>query len=395
MDTSMRRLNGQIRQYAWGSRTAIPDLLGRPSTGQPQAEYWLGAHASAPSESEGQLLTEVLQSDVEQIGSNSQRHFGAHLPFLMKILAAEQPLSMQVHPTREQAQIGFQREEAAGIPLGAPERIYRDDWPKPEAMVALEPFDGLCGFRDPTHSFELFRALGVVELSELIDPLRAPGGSFGVEETFLSFLRMGNDERWIVDKVVAAATAVRRGERDFLEFCATAVELAEYYPQDPGVLAALLCNRIRIQPGEGVFLRAGLMHAYIQGVGVEIMANSDNVLRGGLTPKHVDIDELAKIVDFHPGEVEIFSAPPSGMELWQYPTPAPEFALWRVSPQRRPVGMPATDRARIIVCTDGSLDLFANGIGLALKRGESAFFGAGEQANIAGRGSGFIGAPGV
>lgn len=391
----MRRLNGQIRQYAWGSRTAIPDLLGRPSSDQPQAEYWLGAHPSAPSESEGQLLTDVLQSNIEHIGDDSRRRFGSQLPFLMKLLAAEQPLSMQVHPTRAQAEIGFAREEAAGIPRTAPERIYRDDWPKPEAMIALESFTGLCGFREPDRSFELFRALGVVELSELIDPLRDPGGAFGVEETFLSFLRMGNEERWIVDKVVAAATAVRRGERDFLEFCSTAVELAEHYPQDPGVLAALLCNRICIQPGEGIFLRAGLMHLYIKGLGVEIMANSDNVLRGGLTPKHVDVDELAKIVDFTPGEVEIFPAAPSGADLWQYPTPAPEFAVWRVSPQRRPVLMPATDRARIIVCTEGSLDLFANGVGLTLKRGESAFFGAGEAANVAGRGGGFIGAPGV
>lgn len=391
----MRRLNGQIRQYAWGSRTALPDLLGRPSSGQPEAEYWLGAHPSAPSESEGQLLTDVLRSNVKHIGANSQRRFGDKLPFLMKLLAADQPLSMQVHPTREQAEIGFAREEAAGIPRSAPERIYPDDWPKPEAMIALEPFAGLCGFRDPERSFELFRGLGVVELSNLIDPLRAPGGAFGVEETFLSFLRMGNEERWIVDKVVSAASGVRRGNREFVEFCGTAVELAERYPQDPGVLAALLCNRILIRPGEAVFVRAGLMHAYLNGLGVEVMANSDNVLRGGLTPKHVDIDELAKIVDFTPGEVEIMPAPPSGVELWQYPTPAPEFAIWRVSPQRRPLPMPATDRARIIVCTEGSLDLYSDGVGLGLKRGESAFLGAGEFSNVAGRGVGFIGASGV
>ncbi len=391
----MRRLNGRIRQYAWGSRTALPDLLGRPPTGQPQAEYWLGAHPSAPSEVDGQLLTEILENNTEHIGASSELRFGTQLPFLMKLLAAEQPLSMQVHPTREQARAGFGREEAAGIPRTAPERVYRDDWPKPEAMIALESFSGLCGFREPDRSFELFRALGVTELSELIDPLRAPGGAFGVEETFLSFLRMGNEDRWIVGKAVAAATAVRRGEREFLEFCSTAVELAEHYPQDPGLLAALLCNRIRIQPGEGIFLRAGLMHAYLKGLGVEIMANSDNVLRGGLTPKHVDVDELAKIVDFTPGEVEIIPAPPPGMDLWLYPTPAPEFAIWRVSPQRRPVLMPATERARIIVCTEGSLDLYAGGIGLTLKRGESAFFGAGEESNVAGRGGGFIGAPGI
>lgn len=392
----MQRLTGQVQNYAWGSPTTLPKLLGLPSDGRPQAEYWLGAHPSAPSRADSGPLDALLTSEPGLIGAASVQRFGPQLPFLLKLLAADQPLSLQVHPSREQAEAGFAKEDADGVERSAPNRNYRDDWPKPEAMVALEDFHGLYGFRDAGDSYRLFRALEVPELSELIEPLRSPGGALGIEETFLSCLRLGQDELWLVGRVVEAARRLRRTEdAELALFCRTARELAEHHPGDPGVLAGLLCNRILIRPGESVFLRAGLMHAYLRGSGVEIMANSDNVLRGGLTAKHIDIDELARIVDFHPAPPEIIPGPDDDVPVWRYPTEAPEFSLWRLLPLDQPTSVPAQSGARVVVCVDGSLRLHSDDADLELDKGQSAFLAAEEPVQFSGHGLAFVGAPGV
>lgn len=395
----MKRLTGAIQPYAWGAVDAIPRLLGTAPDGNPQAEYWLGAHPSAPSKLDGTPLTSYLSADPAAIGQASRAEFGDQLPYLLKLLAAEQPLSLQVHPSRRQAREGFAREEEAGIPRNSPDRSYRDDWPKPEAIIALEHFEGLCGFRDSGESAELFRMLDIPQLAELTDPLDSPGGALGIEETFLSFLRMEASELWIVDRAVEVARgllASHRRERSIADFCRTLLDLAEYHSHDPGVLAGALCNRVTLEPGDGLFLHAGLMHAYIRGTGVEIMANSDNVLRGGLTSKHVDVDELSRIVDFTPSPADVIEKPPSGTTVWRYPTPAPEFSLWRLELGHAHVRLPADGGARILIVLDGHFDIDAGQGPLRLEHGESLFVDARtDNVSVAGRGVGFMAAPGV
>lgn len=395
----MKRLTGVIQPYAWGAVDAIPRLLGTTPDGSPQAEYWLGAHPSAPSRLNGQSLAAYLTSDPEAIGRTSRARFGDQLPYLLKLLAAEQPLSLQVHPSRSQARDGFAREDAAGVPRTSPERSYRDDWPKPEAIIALEHFDGLCGFRESHASAELYRMLDIPQLAELTESLDSPGGALGIEETFLSFLRMEPSELWIVDRAVEAARGIlasRPRDHDVVDFCQTMLDLAAHHAHDPGVLAGCLCNRVTLEPGDGLYLHAGLMHAYIHGVGVEIMANSDNVLRGGLTSKHVDVDELSRVVDFAPGPADVITKPEPGTSVWRYPTPAPEFSLWRLEVGNEPIRLPADGGARILLVLDGQIDVDEGAGPLRVAHGESVFVDARSAGvTLAGRGLAFMAAPGV
>ena len=220
------------------------------------------------------------------------------------MLAADKPLSLQAHPSRAQAEAGFAREEKAGIALDAPDRLYRDDWPKPEVLCALMDSEALCGFREPRETYALFEQLGVANVSQVvaelgdasIDPAQA------LESVFGRLLRLSDDDLEVVDEVVRAATeAAPDAEGQFQKFVFTARDLGGHYPRDPGVLAALLLNRVSLQLNDAVFLPAGNLHAYLHGGGVEVMANSDNTMRGGLTPKHVDVNELLALLDFTPG----------------------------------------------------------------------------------------------
>lgn len=396
----MKRLTGQVQQYAWGSTTAIPELLGRPPGTEPEAELWLGAHPSAPSRYGDLALDAVVDADPGLVGEASLAQFGARLPFLLKVLAAAEPLSLQAHPSRAEAEEGFARENAAGVPLTAPERTYRDDWPKPEAICALGEFHGLCGFRDPLRTADLLAQLEMAELTELVDALRA-GGSAALATAFPHILRRGDEFGGLVPTIAAAATPYAGDEGEFGLFCRTAVELAEVRPGDPGVVAALLTHRVLLQRYEALFLPAGNMHAYLHGLGVEIMANSDNVLRGGLTGKHVDVPELARLVDFTPAEPEILTATEEAAGIFAYPTPAPEFDLWRIE-SRSNLLLPGDGGARIVLVVDGELLLESPGTlatpseTLQLARGESALVPAGELSVVVrGGGTAFVAAPGV
>lgn len=392
----MDRLTGIIQPYAWGSTTAIPDLLGVEPTGEPQAELWLGAHPLHPSLVRGRPLDELVHAEPDRVvGPRAVAAFGARLPYLMKVLAAAQPLSLQAHPTRAQAEAGYAREQALGVPRDAPERNYRDGWPKPEVLCALEPTEALCGFREPKHTHALFGQLGVGSALELVAPLE-DGTAEHLAEVFARLLRMGPAGRAVVDEVVAAAGAAQSGaDRDLAEFAIIAVELAQFYPGDPGILAALMMNRVLFGPYDAIYLPPGDLHAYLRGGGVEIMANSDNVLRGGLTHKHVDVDELLAVLDFTPSCPTPISRVREAPGVWRYESPAPEFALWRIEAGPAEQCLPAPGSGRVVLAVSGAATLRTGAESLELRRGQSAFVYADEDPQVSGHGLLFVGGPGL
>jgi mannose-6-phosphate isomerase len=393
----MERLTGVIQPYAWGSLTVIPEFLGKAPSGKPQAELWFGAHPLAPSTVEGEPLDKVVAHDpVGVVGPVSVEVFGPRLPFLLKVLAAAQPLSLQAHPSRQQAEAGFDREQAAGVPRDAPNRTYRDGWPKPELLCALMETEALCGFRRPHETYRLFEQLGAASALEIVKPL--DNDDLPAEErlatVFGRLLRLSADQRSVITEVVQAAEAVNRPD-DLASFARTARELGQFYPGDPGILAALLMNRITLQPGDTLYMPAGNLHAYLSGGGVEIMANSDNVMRGGLTPKYVNVDELLAILDFTPGFAGLITPVEESPGVWRYPTPAPEFALWRIETREAPVSVPAGTSGRILLVTDGELTTRSATEELDLVRGEACLLSAGEEVVVTGQGTAFVGGSGV
>lgn len=410
----MDRLDNPVRDYAWGSTTAIPQLLGTAPDGRPQAEMWMGAHPGAPSHlartgsgTDGQALSDVIAADPEgELGPEAVSAFGPRLPFLLKLLAAASPLSLQVHPNREQARRGYADEEARGVPLTAGHRNYKDDNHKPELICALTPFEGLCGFRPAAEAAELLSALNVDGLTPYVDILRASPEPDALREVLTAVLTADRTE--IAATVDAAAHAAARladgrtpdtppvpGEHADAHASALAsayaayASLARHYPGDPGVIAAMVLNHVRLQPGEALYLGAGVPHAYLEGLGVEIMANSDNVLRCGLTPKHVDVPELLRIVRFESGDPAVLRPEADANGEERYAAPVDEFRLSRYA---LAPGAPARTldvRApQILLCTDGHAVLRGpDGAELALARGQSAYLPAGERAGATGDGT--------
>ena len=313
----MELLRGAIRTYAWGSRTAIAEFTGRPApTAHPEAELWLGAHPADPAFIEGpdgeRSLLDVVSSDPEgQLGATVRSRFGDALPFLVKVLAADEPLSLQAHPSTEQAVEGFAREDRVGMPLSSPVRNYRDRSHKPELIVALGSFEALAGFRPAARTVELMRALAVSDLDPFIDLLQGQSDADGLRALFTTWITAPQPDLDVLVPAVidGAINYVRSGAAEFAAEAKTVLELGERYPGDAGVLAAMLLNRMHLDPGEAIYLPAGNLHAYLRGVGVEVMANSDNVLRGGLTPKHVDVPELLRVLDFTPATEESLHPP--------------------------------------------------------------------------------------
>lgn len=345
---SLYILESQVFRYPWGSQDQIPAWLGKAQDGEPQAELWMGAHPKAPSAllrpdngvkdpAQPQDLLQLIQSDPRHhLGERVAGQFG-RLPFLFKLLSAAEPLSLQAHPTKQQARAGFARENAAGIPLAASHRNYKDDSDKPELIYALSEFVALSGFRDPsTSSHELSQ---LVHHCPTLRPafealLRAPTEQ-GLRQTFVDlFNHTKQMDQWI--GAIAAQLASSDCPESLLQFAPWFLRLSEKYPGDPGVLASLLLNFVTLSPGQAMFLPAGNLHAYLAGLGLEVMANSDNVLRGGLTAKHIDISELCDVLRFSAFAPELLEGTVSlGDEAngrRTYPTPSPEFLLSITSP---------------------------------------------------------------
>ncbi|GAB7071596.1 mannose-6-phosphate isomerase, class I [Mycobacterium hodleri] len=383
-------LRGALRTYAWGSHTAIAELTGRHSpTPHPEAELWLGAHPGDPARLEGDggersLLDTITEDPDGQLGAATRQRFGDALPFLAKVLAAEEPLSLQAHPSAEQAIEGFAREDRLHIPVSAPTRNYRDRSHKPELLVALGPFEALAGFRPVARTVELLRALTVADLDPYINLLSGQADADGLRALFTTWITapQANLDTLVPLVLDGAVNYLRSGATEFVSEAKTALQLGELYPGDAGVLAALLLNRISLKPGEGIYLPAGNLHAYLHGMGFEVMANSDNVLRGGLTPKHVDVPELLRVLDFTPTD-ESELRPRStreGVEI-VYDTPAPEFAVSMLRLDGDDLGheidAPARhDGPQVLFCTEGSVQIHAKSTVLTLDRGAAAWVAA-------------------
>src|ERR1035441_8584739 len=404
-----------VRPYPWGSRHAIAELVGRPAPAPgPEAEPWMGAHPSAPSgvarDARRTTLDAVIAADPDrELGPGCVARFGPRLPFLLKVLAAEQALSIQVHPSRAQAQAGFRAENARGLAPDDPARNYTDDWPKPELLYALTPFEVLAGLRPPADAAAFLRALAVEPLAPLAARLEAappPGHPSsaaaasgqviaGLLGTILSWPHPANAAQLpLVADVVAACARLATAGGPYSGAAAAAVRIAADHPGDLGVVASLLLRHAVLEPGQAMFMKAGGLHAYLKGTGIELLANSDNVVRAGLTGKHLDVPELLTLLD---PSVEVPVLSPRGLAdgiAW-FDTPAPEFRLYLVDLVGNTVSLPG-EGPRIVLCTEGSVVLRSeSGQTAEIGRGGSCFLSAADGP-VGGAGAGhlFLASPG-
>ncbi|MCZ4078286.1 mannose-6-phosphate isomerase, class I [Rhodococcus sp. H36-A4] len=389
----MQPLLGAVRSYAWGSRTVLAALQGRPVPSEhPEAEIWLGAHPADPAmvadgTSTRSLLSVIDENPAFELGADTSATYQGRLPFLLKLLAADEPLSLQAHPSATQAAEGFAREESARIPIDSSLRNYRDASHKPELIVALTEFHALAGFRCPRRTVEFIDALNVDALSGYRSLLADQPDDAGLRTVFTSWITLPGPALDALLPLVAdgcieyLSTRAQSDGGEFVAEARTLLELGESYPGDAGVLAALLLNRITLTPGQGIFLDAGNLHAYLTGTGVEIMANSDNVLRGGLTTKHVDVPELLRILDFRPSEVKILEAKPIMTDtVTRYETPAPEFALSRALVTDGSSVKSDREGPSIVLCTKGRVVVDDGDRELVLEQGSAVWISAADPA---------------
>jgi mannose-6-phosphate isomerase len=353
-------------------------------------------------------LLEALRADpCRHLGQRCAQRWGGRLPFLLKVLAADEPLSLQAHPSAEQAAEGFAREEVRGIPRDAPERNYVDPSHKPELICALTELQALAGFRDPRRTVDLLQALDVPALAPYRAMLAAEPNADGLRTLFTTWITMPEPAmKAILPSTLDACVALLRRngvcgsvptpsgdfqtlrggdffrtprESEFRAECRVILELAETYPGDVGVLAALLLNHVVLASGEAMYLPAGNLHTYLRGTGVEISANSDNVLRGGLTSKHIDVPELLRVLDFSYGVLPVQRGEPVGLHETAYRTLAEEFQLTRLEwahGESTPICL-RSQWPQILLCTQGSAQLHSlDGGSVTVRRGGSVWLAA-------------------
>ena len=374
----MQKLINSVQNYAWGSKTALTDLYGIANPNNlPMAELWMGAHPKSSSKIEdasGQArsLRDVIDADkAALLGDKVAQRFG-ELPFLFKVLCADQPLSIQVHPNKQASEIGFAKENAAGIPLDAAERNYKDPNHKPELVFALTPFLAMNAFREFSEIISLLQPVAGAN-NAIAHFLENPNAE-ALSQLFASLLNMQGEEKSHALAVLKAALDSQQGEP-----WETIRLIAQFYPDDSGLFSPLLLNVVKLNPGEAMFLFAETPHAYLQGVALEVMANSDNVLRAGLTPTYIDIPELVANVKFvAKPAAELLTQPvKNGAEL-DFPIPVEDFAfsLHDLSQTETTI---AQESAAILFCVEGEATLHKGEQHLVLKPGESAFVAANES----------------
>jgi mannose-6-phosphate isomerase len=378
----MHRLANTVRAYDWGSVTAIPAILGIEPTGEPAAELWMGTHPGAPSrladldrKPDDRTLADLVADDpAATLGPDVASRTGPRLPFLFKVLAAERALSIQAHPSPEQAAVGFRRENDEGVPLDAPNRNYKDDQAKPEMVCALGPFEALCGFAPADQVAARLRALraaGAEGLDALLDFVVGGSDPGHSQAAAIRWILDGSAERH-VGTVCSAARAGAGSEDPSLSLLA---RLQSHYPGDPGVLVSLLMNHVMLGEGEALYLPAGNLHAYVAGVAMELMNASDNVLRGGLTSKHIDVPELLSVLDTTPIEPAVLRPEGPAGDWRRYPAEA-TFELSRLDgPTDEAVAVPSGPA--ILFVAAGSVRLAT--AGLSLERGDSVFVGHADE----------------
>lgn len=374
------KLINPLKNYAWGSPDFIPRLLGKPFPApEPVAEMWLGAHPQAPSqiivEGRSVSLDEFIQREPRSALGQAAELNGGALPFLMKVLAAAQPLSIQAHPSRSLARNGFHREDSLGVPLDSPLRNYKDGNHKPELICALTPFQALCGFRPYADVVADFSAAGLDVFFSAFGPLSQHLDQRSFQRFVLQVLSLAEP---LKQEVLAALDAALEAESALSDGVAGACRLlGRHYPQDSGRLAPLLLNLYHLQPGEALYIGSGILHAYLEGAGIEVMANSDNVLRGALTPKHIDLAELARILDFSPTPAAHIVPVDLAEGIRAYRCPADEFWLRCLEPSLEDVMQLDTGAMpSIMLCDRGEVELADGSASLRLEKGEAAFLTA-------------------
>jgi mannose-6-phosphate isomerase len=365
-------LKNPVKTYPWGSRTFIPQLLREPSPAdKPQAELWMGTHPNGPSlVSEGDAwvpLQDVIAKDPEGVlGKPVARKFSKALPFLFKVLAADRPLSVQAHPNRAQAREGFLQENTEAIPLTSPDRTYKDENHKPEILCALRPFWLLKGFRKIS---EILHFMDQAGTSDLGAPLRSQPDAGGLQAFFTTLMTMEKDKQ---TNLVSTVLNTVKSHPHADPALGWVLKLSRSYPYDVGIMTPLFLNLLCLEPGEAVYLHPGELHVYLEGAGVELMGNSDNVLRGGLTSKPVHVPKLLPIVDFTSEEPHILRPQPQQNGEHLYAAPAEEFALSVISLDGDASYTSSERRSvEILICVEG------NGRVTDLGRGDGLLFDRG------------------
>ena len=370
-------LSCPIKNYDWGSYSAIPNLLGLPPSEEPVAEFWMGAHPSAPSTVEGVPLNTIIsQNQVDTLGAKVISAHG-RLPFLMKILAAERALSIQTHPALAQAQAGFTKENEQGVALDDFSRIYKDRSDKPELLVALSPFEVLCGFRPKNEIVDEFKSKG---LSHLLPD--GDGAAF-YREIVSSVLDLDSQKRRASLEELEKGLGSSMRDRLLKQMC-------QGRPGDVGILMSLLLHHRVLDPGQGIFLEPGVLHAYVRGLGVEIMANSDNVIRAGFTSKHVDQNELKKIARFETFDFKCVPTKSDGSGWTVFDTPTEAFQLARLELTTSPQKSAQSDGPQILWIKDGRCTLSTGAQKLELSPQSPCFIPPGKEIELTGKGTCFL-----
>lgn len=372
----MQKILPSLQDYDWGSKSFIQELLGITDA-DILAEAWYGAHPKAPSRiNDTNLLSMIEQDPHYWLGSNA-----AKMPFLLKILAANKALSIQVHPNKTQAEQGFTDENLRGIALSDPRRCFRDDNHKPELMMALTDFYALCGFREYVQIIDIFESLKLAPLFSVFDSFAENPNSQSFSELYLQILQHPDPK----ELNTALLKLSDKGEYAYL--ISWIKKLNEIYPGDPAIISPLLMNLIKLRPYEAIYLDAGVIHAYLEGSGIEIMASGDNVLRAGLTSKHIDIPKLCEIMTFAPFMPDIQAAPREGEHLHGYHSSAKDFKLYHLSVDVESKALNIKG-IKIVLCLSGEIKLSSGEHSLILSRGESAVIPAAcTQLLISGSGS--------
>jgi len=369
-------LKNEVMDYSWGSPFFLPKLLGKQNpSGRPWAELWMGAHPKAPSKVKYKnrwvsLKALIEQHPQEMLGRRTAERFGNTLPYLFKVLAVAKPLSIQAHPSSKQAKAGYQTENRLGIPLDSPQRNYRDSNHKPECICAMSKFHALCGFRKFSDMVALLTACCPHGMAAELKHLTKNPDAAGLKKFYFELMRMDSARRRrVIDETLKNTNKLSEQRlRYWIEL------IAAEYPNDIAILSPLLLNLICLEPGQALFLPAGELHAYLDGFGIELMANSDNVLRGGLTEKHIDLQQLMDVVHFMPRKVKLLEAVTAGKNERILVNPSEEFVLSKiVVAARSTYQSPANRSIEILLCTDGRADIKDRGTGdvVEIKKGDS------------------------
>ncbi|MDX7986478.1 mannose-6-phosphate isomerase [Xenorhabdus sp. 12] len=378
----MLKMINNIQHYDWGSKTALTDIYGIDNPdNQPMAELWMGAHPKSsslvtdPQTGETITLNALIASDPKKHLGERTAHQFQRLPFLFKVLCAAQPLSIQVHPDKKSAEIGFAKENSAGIPVDSAQRNYKDDNHKPELVYALTPFKAMNAFRPLSEITQLLASVSAAH-PDIQTFLQHPSEKT-LSFLFSQLLNMQGDQKHLAIAVLKSALNSNQGEP-----WDTIRKMTAFYPDDNGLFSPLLLNVVELEPGQAMFLYARTPHAYLEGVALEVMANSDNVLRAGLTSKHIDVPELMANLDFIPKFANtLLTLPKQEKGALNYPVPVNDFCFSVYAVQEQPITL-VNDSASILFCFEGQVDISTDKQQLRLFSGESVFLSAIEQAVI-------------